>query len=84
MSSPSKSCYLDPLPTILLKAGLDVLIRPIADILNASLHNSLFHEDFKCAHVNAVLKNTTLPKEELSSYRPIYNLSFISKILERL
>ena len=80
--SPSKSCDLDPLPTILLKACLDVLIKPVTDIINASLCSGLFPEDFKCAHVNPVLKKTTLPKEELNSYRPISNLSFISKILE--
>ena len=84
MSSPSKSCDLDPIPTILLKACLDVLIKPITDIINASLCYGFFLEDFKCAHVNPVLKKPTLPKEELNSYRPISNLSFISKILEKV
>ena len=82
MSSPSKSCDLDPLPTILLKACLDILIKPITDIINASLCSRLFLEDFKCAHGNPVLKKTNLPKQELNSYSPISNLSFISKILE--
>ena len=84
MSSPNKSCDLDPLPTILLKACLDVLIKPITDIINASLCSGLFPEDFKCAHVNPILKKTTLSKEDLNSYRPISNLSFISKILEKV
>ncbi|KAK2186946.1 hypothetical protein NP493_184g02016 [Ridgeia piscesae] len=60
MSSPSKSCDIDPLPTILLKACLDVLIRPITYIINASLRSGLFPEDFKRVHVNPVLKKTTL------------------------
>ena len=84
MSSPSKSCDLDPIPTILLKACLDVLIKPITDTINASLCYGFFPDDFKCAHVNPVLKKSTLPKEELNSYRPISNLSFISKILEKV
>ena len=84
MSSPSKSCDRDPLPTVLLKAGLDALIKPITDITNASLCSGVFTEDFKCAHVNLVLEKTTLPKEELNSYRPISNLSFIPKILEKV
>ena len=84
MSSPRKSCELDPLPTVLLKACLDVLIKPITDIINASLCLGLFPEDFKCAHVNPVLKKTTLPKEELNSYRPISNHFLISKILEKV
>ena len=80
--SPSKSYDLDPLSTVLLKACLDVLIKPITDIINASLCSGSFLEDFKSPHVNPVLKKTTLPKEELNSYRPIFNLSVISKILE--
>ena len=84
MSSPSKSRDLDPHPKVLLKACLDVLIKPITYIINAPLCSGLFPEDFKCAHVNPVLKKTTLPKEELNSYRPISNLSFISKILEKV
>ena len=34
--------------------------------------------------VNPILKKSTLPKENLSSYRPISNLSFISKVLEKV
>ena len=67
MSSPSKSCDLDPLPTILLKACLDVLIKPITYIINASLCSGLFPEDFKCAHVNPIHKKTTLSKDKRRS-----------------
>ena len=37
MSSPNKSCDLDPLPTTLLKACLDTILYPIANIVNASI-----------------------------------------------
>ena len=43
-----------------------------------------FLKILKCAHVNPVLKKTTLSKEELNSYRAISSLSFISKILEKV
>ena len=46
MSSPSKSCDLNPFSTVLLKACLDVLIKPITDIINASLCSGLFPEYF--------------------------------------
>ena len=62
MSSPSKSCDLEPFPTVLLKTCLDFLIKPITYIINALLCPGLFPEDFKCAHVNPVLKKITLPK----------------------
>ena len=78
MSSPNKSCDLDPLPTVLLKACLDTLLKPITDIINASLCSGLFPDDFKHAHINPLLKKTSLPKEDLNSYRPP-----ISKILEK-
>ena len=53
-------------------------------LLLLSLGSSLFPEDFQCAHVNQIRKKTTLSKEELDSYRPISNLNFISKILEKV
>ena len=84
MSSPNKSCELDPLPTVLLKSCLDTLLKPITDIINASLCSGLFPDDFKHAHVNPLLKKTSLSKEDLNSYIPVSNLSFISKILEKV
>ena len=84
MSSPNKSCDLDPLPTVLLKACLDTLLKPITDIINTSLCSGLFPDDFKHAHVNPLLNKTSLPKDDLNSYRPVSNLSFISKILEKV
>ena len=84
MCSPNKSRDLDPLPTIPLKACLDTLHKPITDIINASLCSGLFPDDFKHAHVNPLLKKTYLPKEDLNSYRPVSNLSAISKILEQV
>ena len=62
MSSPNKSCYLDPLPTVLLKSCLDTLLKPITDIINASLCSGLFPDDFKHTNVNPLLKKTYMPK----------------------
>ena len=83
MSSQNKPCDLDPLPTILLNACLDTLLKPTTDIINASPCSGLFTEDFKHADVNPLLKKTSLPKEDLNSYRHVSKLSFISKILEK-
>ena len=58
MSSPNKSCDLDPLPTTLLKACLDTLLYPITNILNTSLYSGLFPDNFKQAQVNPLLKKT--------------------------
>ena len=82
MSSPNKFCDLDPMPTVLLKACIDTLLGTITNIVNMSLRTSIFPDDFKQAHVNPLLKKTTLSKDNLKNYRPVSNLSFISKILE--
>ena len=80
----SKSCDLDPIPTSVLKNCLDILITPITDIINISMETSTFPQNFKEAHVRPLLKKKSLPKNELKNYRPVSNLSFISKILEKM
>ena len=76
MSSPNKPWELDPLPNVLLKSYLDTLLKPITDIINASLCSGLFPDYFKHAHVNPLLKKTSLPKEDINSYRHVSNFSF--------
>ena len=48
------------------------------------METSTFPQDFKKAHIRPLLKKKSLPKNELENYRPVSNLSFISKILERI
>ena len=79
MSSSDSSCHLDVIPTSLLKSCLDVLI-----IINLSLSEGSFPTTFKHALVKPLLKKRNIPQDELSSYRPISNLNFISKVLERI
>ena len=47
MSSPSKSCQLDPLPTGILKQCLKTLLPAIVKIVNASLKNGSVPSAFK-------------------------------------
>ena len=44
----------------------------------------MFPDDFKQTQVNPLLTKSTLSKENLNSYRPISNLSFISKVLGKV
>ena len=84
LSSSSKSCDLDPIPTSVWKNCLHILITPITDIINISTATSTFLQNFKEAHARPLLKKTTLPKNELENYRPVSNLSLIFKILEKI
>ena len=84
MKSASKSCDLDPIPTNILKALLDILIKSITTIINLSLESGTFPLSFKEAHVTPLLKKSNLPVNKLKNYRPVSNLSFISKIIEKV
>ena len=83
-NSPSKSCSLDPWPTFLVLDYLDILITPLTAIINASLEQGKCPNFFKQAHVTPILKKPSLDKEVFKNYRPVSNLNFISKILERV
>ena len=62
---------------------LDILIKPITTIINLSLESGTFPLSFKEAHVTPLLKKSNLPVNKLKNYRPVSNLSFISKIIEK-
>ena len=84
LRSSNASCTLAIIPTFLLKSCLDSLIIPITNIVNLSLSEGTFPNSFKSAVVRPLLKKHNLPIDDLSSYRPISNLNFISKVLERI
>ena len=72
-----------PWPTFLVLGYLDILITPITSIINASLEQGKCPNFFKQAHVTPIFKKSSLDKEILKNYRPVSNLNFILKILER-
>ena len=83
-SSPAKSCSLDPIPTTLLYQCLDPVLHYITKIINHSLQFGQFPSHFKKAVVTPLLKKHNLDPENLNNYRPVSNLPFVSKILEKV
>ena len=81
-SSPSKSCCLDPIPTSLIKDCADIVITPIAKIVNYSIKEGSFPNCFKMAHVTPLHKRPSLDRNNLKNYRPVSNL--ISKLIEKV
>ena len=53
-------------------------------MVNLSLSSGNFHHTLKESVIPPLLKKPTLDKDELSNYRPISNLSLLSKIIERV
>ena len=83
-SASAKSCELDPIPTTLLHENLDILLPTITNIINTSLTPGIVPRDLKTAIVKPLLKKPSLDKNLLKNYRPISNLPFVSKILEKV
>jgi hypothetical protein len=84
LSSPSKHCDLDPMPTWMLKEHLELLLPVITKLVNLSLATSTVPIQFKNAVVKPLLKKTNLDAEILKNYRPVSNLTFVSKIIEKV
>jgi hypothetical protein len=82
--APSKQCELDPLPTWLIKEHSDVMVPMMTDIINLSLRTGIVPSQLKQALVRPLLKKPSLDPEELNNYRPVSNLPFVSKQLERV
>ena len=79
-----KSCDLDPIPTWLLKLCLSELLPVITHIVNLSLSTSTVAPEMKLALVTPLIKKALLDPEILKNFRPVSNLSFISKLIERV
>ena len=83
-SSLAKSSTMDTIPTSLLLACGNTFSDIIAYLANLAFSGGTFPTRFKSASVTPLLKGDSLDKNSPSNYRPISNLNFISKILERL
>ena len=84
LSAAYKSSDLDPLPTGSVKDCIDILVTPIVSIVNLSLSEGCFPSHFKSALVSPLWKKPTLNRDDMKNYRPVSNLSFLSKILEKV
>ena len=84
MSSKAKSCQLDPVPTWILKGCIDALLPTITTIINSSLEQGRFPSKLKESVVRPSIKKPISDSEDNNNFRPISNLTFLSKTLERL
>ena len=79
----SSSCSLDPIPPKILNDLSSFFYPIILNLINLSLATSKFSIFFKSSIVTPILKKPSLDPSIISNYRPIFNLSFLSKILEK-
>ena len=76
--------FLDPIPSKLLVECLDYILPSLTDPFKSSLASGIFPQCFKSALVTPILKKRCLDHNDLNNYRPVSNLCFIAKILEKL
>ena len=84
LKAPTKSCQLHPLPTSVTKEFIDSLMPALLQIINTSLASSTVPSSFKRAIVTPLIKKPGLDRDVLKNYRPVSNLPFLSKILEKV
>ena len=77
---------MDPWPTFFIKECSDILplLPSITKLVNCSLMESYVPDGFKTAVVTPLIKEATLPADDLKNYCPVSGLSFISKLVERV
>jgi len=80
---PSKSCLLDTFPSWLVKKNMQTLLPVILQIVNTSLTSGIFPDVLKQSIVTPIIKKSTMDPEVLKSYRPVANIKFLSKVIEK-
>ena len=82
--SKATSCKLDPIPTSLLKVLLHVLLPVLTNIINMSFGEGCVPTDLKMALIIPLLKKLGLDPEICKHFRPVSNLTYLSKLMERV
>ena len=77
-------CFVQCDLTWLLKECIAELVPTTTDIVNMSLRDSLIPKSLKTARIRPLLKKTGLDRDIFKNYRPVSNLTFISKVIENV
>jgi hypothetical protein len=84
LSSPPKSCELDPIPTFLLHEFIDILLPLLTTLCNRSLQEGILPSTQKRSILIPALKSGGLDPTNPGNYRPIANVTFLSKLIEKV
>jgi hypothetical protein len=77
------SCHSDPLPTKFVKDYSAIFTPVLTKLVNISLSTATFPSTWKDAIITPIPKKQSIDNNNFQSYRPISNLSFVSKITEK-
>ena len=79
----NKTCSLDPIPTHVIKDNISSVLSMVSGIVRESFSNGIFPTSLKTPLVRPKLKKPDLKPDLLANYRPIANIPFLSKVLEK-
>ena len=78
-----KICILDPLPASIMNDCTDVLLPVLTKVISISTETANVPVQLKEAMIRPKLKKESLDHEVYSNFRPISNLKFISKMIQK-
>ena len=78
-----KTSFDDPVPANVLESTLDTILPSILQLVNLSLTTGDIN-GLKESVISPILKNLKLDRNILANYRPIMNLQFLSKLIEKI
>lgn len=82
-STKKMSPSVDPLPSYLFKNCLDIMIPILSKLINLSITKCEIPDLYKISCIKPIKKNPR-GTNSLHNYRPISNLPYISKLIERV
>src|ERR1043165_4904904 len=84
LAAAPKTCELDPAPTFLVQELVDALLPFLTLLCNRSIQEAHLPTSQKRSILLPDLKKDVLDSSDPANYRPIANVTFLSKILERI
>ena len=80
----AKSCSLNPVPPSLLRYCINDLVPIIKTAVNLSFASASMPSSLKKAVLSPLLKKPSLVFEIFSNFRPVPNLKFLCKVIEKV
>ena len=77
------ACALDPLPASIMRKCYSSLVPIVRRVINLSLSSGLLPKELKVALLSPILKKLNADFEQFSNFRPVSNLKFLSKLIEK-
>ena len=78
------TCSLDPVNTKIVMHNSEQFINVFVHIINLCFSSVIFPASFKAAVVKPLLKKPCLDSKILKRFRPVSNLPFLSRLIEKV